>query len=117
MNQAIPIGLNLLAGIFGALGQYLYKRGAARLGALPVWENWQLALGVSSFCVVMALFVLSYKLGGRISVVFPAYATTFLWGALLGHYLEGEPLNPTILAGIALILVGVTAVGIGGLRP
>jgi multidrug transporter EmrE-like cation transporter len=109
------MGLHFLAGAFGALGQYFYKRGGLRGG--PLWENWQILLGVLSFCVVMVLFVISYKLGGRISAVYPAYAATFVWGALLGYYLEGEPLNATVLFGIGLILAGVAVVGIGAVKP
>jgi drug/metabolite transporter (DMT)-like permease len=116
MNQLLPMSLHFLAGIFGAIGQYYYKRGGARLGSIPIWANWQIALGILSFCIVMVLFVYSYKLGGRIAVVYPAYATTFLWGALLGKCLDGEPLNASTFVGIALIFAGVTAIGLGALK-
>jgi drug/metabolite transporter (DMT)-like permease len=114
MNQILPMSLHFLAGAFGALGQYFYKKGGLREG--PIWENWQLGVGILSFCVVMVLFVVSYKLGGRISSVYPAYAATFIWGAILGHYLDGEPLNATVLLGIGLILIGVAVVGMGAIR-
>lgn len=114
MNQLLPMSLHFMAGLFGAIGQYFYKKGGLRNG--PVWENWPLGLGVLSFCVVMVLFVLSYKMGGRISAVYPAYAATFVWGAVLGRYLDGEPLNFTVLAGIALILAGVAVVGFGAIK-
>jgi drug/metabolite transporter (DMT)-like permease len=55
-------------------------------------------------------------MGGRISAVYPAYAATFVWGAVLGRYLDGEPLNGTVLAGIALILAGVAVVGFGAIK-
>jgi drug/metabolite transporter (DMT)-like permease len=113
MSQAFPMFLHFVAGIFGALGQYYYKRGGARLGTTPLFENWQIAVGILCFCAVMLLFVFSYKAGGRISAVYPFYATTFLWGALLGKFLDGEPLNATIIAGTLIILLGVTIVGLG----
>lgn len=117
MSQALPITLHFLAGIFGAIGQYYYKLGGLRLGTGPLWRNWQIAAGILSFCVVMALFMLSYKLGGRISAVYPAYATTFVWGALIGRYAGGEPVSALTVVGTALILVGVATVGLGALRP
>ena len=113
MSQALPISLHFLAGIFGALGQYYYKKGGLRLGSIPIWHNWQIGLGVLCFCLVMVLFIFSYKLGGQIATVYPFYATTFIWGALLGHFLDREPLNPVIIAGTVMILVGVTVVGLG----
>lgn len=115
-SQAFPMFLHFLAGVFGALGQYFYKKGGLKIGAAPVWENWELAVGVLAFCLVMVLFVISYKLGGRISAVYPAYATTFVWGALLGHFLDREPLSLPIYAGIALILAGVACIGFGASR-
>lgn len=114
MSQTFPMFLHFLAGLFGALGQYFYKKGGLRGG--PLWENWQIGLGILSFCVVMVLFIFSYKLGGRISAVYPAYAATFIWGALIGRYFDGEPLNATILLGIGLILAGVAIIGMGAIR-
>ncbi len=116
MSQTLPMFLHFLAGVFGAIGQYYYKKGGTRLGSIPLWQNWWILAGILSFCLVMAFFVFSYKLGGRISAVYPVYATTFIWGALLGHYLDNEALNPLTLAGIALILAGVAAVGLGASR-
>lgn len=116
MSQTLPMFLHFLAGVFGALGQYYYKKGGLRLGTLPLWQNWWIFAGVFSFCLVMVLFVYSYKFGGRISAVYPVYATTFVWGALMGHFLDREPLAPLTLVGIALILAGVLAVGFGASR-
>ena len=116
MNQAFPIFLHFLAGIFGAIGQYFYKKGGERLSQVPLWQNWSILLGILSFCLVMVLFVLSYRQGARISTVYPVYATTFVWGAMLGYWLDNEPLNATLLSGIAIILLGVAVVGVGASR-
>ncbi|MGZ3653076.1 MAG: hypothetical protein ACXVB9_02015 [Bdellovibrionota bacterium] len=113
MNQLLPISLHFLAGIFGALGQYFYKRGGLRLSSVPIWANWEIAVGVLCFVLVMIFFVFSYKFGGRIASVYPFYATTFIWGTLLGHFLDAEPLSPLTIAGTLVILLGVTLVGIG----
>lgn len=117
MSQTIPMFLHLLAGLFGAAGQCFYKKGGEELGTTPLWSNWWLMLGILSFCLVMVFFVMSYKMGGRISAVYPAYATTFIWGAALGCWLDGERMNTSMAAGIGLILLGVAAIGWGVAKP
>ncbi|RZA02157.1 MAG: hypothetical protein EOP11_16925 [Proteobacteria bacterium] len=116
MNQTYPMFLHFLAGVFGAIGQYFYKKGGARMGSLPLLQNGWILTGVLSFALVMVFFVLSYKAGGRLSAVYPVYATTFVWGALIGHFAEGETLDIFTIGGIALILVGVAAIGYGATR-
>lgn len=103
-DQKIPILLNLLAALFGAGGQYYYKLGAQKSQLLPI------LVGVVLFCAVMALFVFAYRLGGKISIVYPFYATTFIWGALIGVFVEKEPFSQWHLAGLLLILGGLTLI-------
>lgn len=100
-TQKIPILLNLLAALLGAFGQYFYKNGAQKSDFVAV------GIGVLLFIGVMGLFVVAYRLGGRISVVYPFYATTFLWGAWIGSYLEQEPWSNWNYLGLCLILAGL----------
>ena len=103
-DQKVPILLNLLAAFLGAFGQYFYKTGAQKS------QMGSIAIGVALFVGVMALFVLAYRYGGKISVVYPFYATTFVWGALIGVFLEKEPWSNWNLAGLFLILGGLTLI-------
>jgi drug/metabolite transporter (DMT)-like permease len=102
MDQKWPILLNLVAALFGAFGQYFYKIGAQKSDFVSI------AVGMFLFIGVMALFVFAYRLGGKISVVYPFYATTFIWGAMIGVYLEKEPMNNWMYVGLAFLLVGLT---------
>ncbi len=106
-SQKIPILLNILAAFLGALGQYAYKRGGLKLSEIPIWMNYHLLLGILLFCGVMVCFVMGYKMGGRISVVYPFYATTFVWGSLIGFFLEKEPFRWNLAFGTLCILVGL----------
>jgi drug/metabolite transporter (DMT)-like permease len=115
-SQLIPILLNLLAALIGALGQYLYKLGGLRLQLVPLWKNWQLFLGMALFCAVMLLFVLAFKAGGRLSVTYPVYATTFIWGFLIAVLVDKEPWHQMQLGGIAVIMLGVILVAVGGTK-
>ncbi|MBU6374623.1 MAG: hypothetical protein KGQ59_01390, partial [Bdellovibrionales bacterium] len=92
-GQVIPILLNLIAAVFGAAGQYFYKKGADKLGRMPLYQNWEIPLGALLFVGVMGLFIFSFKLGGRLSVTYPMYATTFVWGALMSAFALKEPIS------------------------
>lgn len=112
MNQTMPIILNLIAALFGAGGQYFYKVGASKMKIVPLYQNWSIMLGILSFCVVMVLFVASYRMGGKISVVFPVYATTFLWGTLLEMVIERQNLTLPQWLGTALVIIGISVIAI-----
>ncbi len=107
--QTIPILLNLVAAVAGAFGQFFYKKGSQKI-AQGFYLNSPLITGVLLFCVVMVLFVIAYRLGGKISVVYPFYATTFIWGTLIGVYLDNEPWRPLYAAGSVLLLMGLAVI-------
>jgi drug/metabolite transporter (DMT)-like permease len=112
-TPAVSIALYLVAAIAGAAGQYFYKAGAARLDSahpLQVLTNVHLGLGVVCYVAVMALFVLGLRRGGQLTVLYPVYATTFIWAALIGSIMLGEQPTLSRLAGIALIVAGVVLV-------
>ncbi len=113
-TQTFPILINLLAALIGAVGQYFYKLGAQKLKITPLYENWQILFGAFLFTLVMVMFIWSFKLGGRISVTFPAYATTFIWGTLLGVMLDKEPFNWIQAIGIVLVVIGISLVAAFG---
>ena len=112
-SQLVPILFYLIAGVSGAVGQYLYKVGADRLATVPLWKNWHIGAGVLAFCLVMVLFIAAFRLGGRLSVIYPMYATTFIWGALIGVQVVGEPWSWTQVLGIGVIVLGCGLVAVG----
>jgi multidrug transporter EmrE-like cation transporter len=112
-SQTMPIILNLIAAFFGAIGQYLYKQGGKRLGTEPIYQNWPLFVGMVLFCGIMVLFVWAFKMGGRLSVVYPVYATTFIWGTLLAIWGEKEAVSAMQMVGIGIVFVGVSLIAVG----
>jgi multidrug transporter EmrE-like cation transporter len=112
----MPIALNLLAAVFGAFGQYFYKLGSSRLSQIPLYKNWPIFTGAVLFCVVMVLFVVAFKLGGKLSVVYPVYATTFIWGMLIAAFMSSERINLIQVSGVFVIILGVGLVAFGHAR-
>jgi drug/metabolite transporter (DMT)-like permease len=106
-SQFLPLALYSVAAVIGAGGQWLYKQGAAQLGEVPLFRNVHLFGGMAAFCLVMVLFVAGFRLGGRLSVVYPMYATTFVWGALIAARVEHEAIGPLQWLAIGIIVAGV----------
>ena len=73
--------LFIVAAVVGAVGQFLYKAGADRAtGSVASYLlNVRLAAGVVCYILVMVLFVAAFKCGGAMSVLYPIYASTFIW--------------------------------------
>lgn len=103
----------LFASLFGAVGQFLYKSGADRAtsGLVSYLANVRILGGVVCYIAVMVLFVAAFKKGGALSVLYPVYATTFIWAALIAWRAYGDEIKPSNIAGMALLVVGMFLMG------
>jgi len=103
----------LAASLVGALGQYLYKSGAERAGGSPgsYLANPRLLGGVACYVAVMVLFVAAFRKGGSLTVLYPVYATTFIWAALIAMAAYGTPIRPVNVAGMVLLVAGMYLMG------
>lgn len=113
--QTPPLSIAMFAGaaVLGALGQYLYKSGAdAASGTLVSYLlSPRLWGGVLCYMAVMLLFVAGFRKGGAMSVLYPVYASTFIWAALIGLLAYGTPIRPVNVAGMVLLLIGIHLMG------
>ncbi len=112
-TPAISIVFFIVAAFLGALGQYLYKAGADLAGdslASYVW-NWRLLAGVACYVAVMTLFVAAFRKGGSLTVLYPIYASTFIWAALLALVFEAIPIRPVNVAGMGFLVAGMFLMG------
>ncbi len=99
--------LFLIAALLGAFGQYLYKTGA-ETGS---WvTNYRIYLGIGCYILVMLLFVYAFKIGGELTVLYPVYATTFIWALLIGVFILKEPINLYKIVGVGFIILGVSLI-------
>jgi multidrug transporter EmrE-like cation transporter len=105
--------LFLVASILGAVGQFLYRGGAdaAQGGLLSYLINVRILLGVACYGAVMVLFVAAFKRGGSLAVLYPIYASTFIWAALISAFMFGTPVKPVNIAGMALLVGGMYCMG------
>jgi len=102
-----------VAALIGAVGQYLYKGGAdsAKGSPLSYILNLRLAGGVICYVAVMVLFVAAFKRGGALTVLYPVYASTFIWAALIAWIVHGTPIRAANVAGMLLLIAGMYLMG------
>ncbi len=111
-TPAISIAYFVLAAFLGALGQYLYKSGAEAAGAtLLSYLNPRIIGGMVCYTAVMVLFVAAFRKGGSLTVLYPIYASTFIWAAILALFVYGTPIKPLNVAGMGLIVAGMYFMG------
>lgn len=109
----ISIVLFLIASLVGAVGQFLYKSGADRAagGWTTFVNNPRIWGGVVCYVAVMVLFVAAFKRGGALSVLYPVYATTFIWAAIIAQQAYGTPIRAVNVAGMVLLVSGMYLMG------
>lgn len=103
--------LVLVTSFLAAVGQILFKAGAAIVTANPwTWLlNGKLIMGLALHGIGFVFLVLALK-HGNLSILYPVLATSYIWVALLSVRFLGEPFTAAQWAGVALILVGIALI-------
>jgi drug/metabolite transporter (DMT)-like permease len=52
-----------------------------------------------------------YRKGGALTVLYPIYATTFIWAALIALVVYGTPIKPVNIVGMSLLVIGMYLMG------
>lgn len=104
----------IIAALIGAVGQYMYKSGAdLATGGFVSFFNPRIILGILCYIGVMVLFIAAFKRGGSMSVLYPIYASTFIWGSIISCLAYHEPIRPVNIAGMIALVAGMWLMGIG----
>src|SRR5688572_14817752 len=109
----------LIASVLGASGQFLFKLAASRGGGAPLgflWTPWAL-IGLACYVAVMILFGHAFQRGGTVQVLYPIYATTFIWAAVMAWAIYAHPIRPIHVAGMILLIVGIICMSAGKVEP
>ncbi|MBI4439492.1 EamA family transporter [Candidatus Woesearchaeota archaeon] len=104
----------LLASFIGSIGALMVKKGAAEfsLNPLKLIRNYHVILGGLLYVLGTVLFVPALK-HGDLSVLYPFSSTSYVWVTLLSIFFLKEGMNKEKWVGIALIVIGVTFIGLG----
>ena len=114
-TPSVSVYMFLAAALFGAIGQYLYKSGAERATGSLLTYLWNARLmgGVVCYVAVMVLFVAAFKRGGSLTVLYPVYASTFIFAAGIAWLAYGTPIRPINVVGMLLLVAGMCLMGKG----
>jgi len=125
--------LMLLCTLFTAFGQLLMKKGSvtnygeviAMIFSQNIIETITIIFADPSYYTVffivagIALYSLAAILnitslsGGELSVLFPVFATNYIWVSLLSAYALNEPMNVWKWLGVLGIVIGISLIGYG----
>jgi multidrug transporter EmrE-like cation transporter len=108
------IGLVFLCTLFGVAAQYLIKSSASGLAEISlhaILTNWPMWLGLSMYGISTGLLVLALR-DGELSLLYPVISLTYVWVTILSVAVFKESLDLMKVAGIAVICLGVTLLGL-----
>ena len=63
--------------------------------------------------VAVLINIVAYKLGGKVAVIYPVIALSYIFAALGAWLFFGEQLNIYIIIGSIIIILGVATIGYG----
>ena len=109
------IGLVLGAGLIGALGPIYLKKGSGKVSLKKLSTinlNKDLFLGILFYGIGTVLFIPALK-GGELSILYPLIGLSYVWVAIYSTILLKEKMNFLKWLGIAIVILGVSLIGIG----
>ena len=105
----LAIASVLIASVLGGIAPFLFEHGSKQLtGRITDFVlNPYIIAGMATYLAVMVFFTYAFRIGGSVKVLFPIYATTFIWAAVIAFFHHGSPIEPIHMAGMALLMVGI----------
>ena len=109
----LAIASVLVASLLGAIAPFFFEYGSKQLHGRVgdfLLNPWILA-GMTTYVAVMVFFTYAFRLGGTVKVLYPIYASTFIWAALLALLFQAIPIRPINIAGMGFLVVGMFLMG------
>ena len=108
------MGLFVFVSVLSAVATLFLKLAAPEvsLHLKRLVRNWKLFFGIFLYGLATLLSLAALK-AGELSVLYPFVALQYVWTAFLSMRYVGEKMSFMKWAGIALIFIGVSLVGIG----
>lgn len=108
------MGIVLFSTLLTSTAQLFYKFGAEKLSfdVLKLITNYELIMGMVLYAIGGILLILSFR-GGEVSVLYPIFATSYIWVSFLSIYFLGEIMNPYKWIGVSAIVMGIVLIGLG----
>jgi multidrug transporter EmrE-like cation transporter len=105
--------LVIFASFIGSFGAVFLKMGSEKLKqGLGQLLNYRLALGVGMYLLSTCFFIVALR-NGELTVLYPLVSLGYVWTLLWSKLFFKEPLTRYKFAGLFLILIGVSFIGMG----
>ena len=113
-TPAIAMVLVAVAAVLGAAGQFLFKHASGQIkgGIVSFFLNPWVIAGMVCYVTVMGLFTTAFKKGGTVTVLYPIYASTFIWAAIIAWQFHDQPIRLVHVAGMAFLVAGMFLMGL-----
>lgn len=94
--------------------QLFYKLGADKLkfDIFALITNYPLIIGAMLYVISAILLMVALR-GGELSVLYPIVSLSYVWVSLLSIFFLHEQMNPWKWAGVCVIIIGVSYIGLG----
>ena len=105
----LAIASVLVASLLAGIAPFFFEHGSKQLQGRVidfVLNPWVLA-GMATYVAVMVFFTYAFRLGGTVKVLYPVYASTFIWAALIAALHQGAPIEWIHVGGMVLLLTGI----------
>ncbi len=108
------MGIILFSTLLTSTAQLFYKFGAGKLSLdiISIITNYELIMGMVLYAIGGILLILSFR-GGEVSVLYPIFATSYIWVSFLSIYFLGEIMNLFKWLGVFAIVAGIVLIGYG----
>src|SRR3989344_4346863 len=92
MKKTTAIIIVLLSTLLTSIGQLFFKFGANKLSLENLFSNYLLFIGIILYIVALVIFILALK-NNELSLLYPLYATSYIWVSLLSMFFLNETMN------------------------
>lgn len=115
MTSKLAIGLVFFSTLITSGGQILFKFASQEIFPLTLSSllNHFLIGGAILYALGAIILIISLKYG-ELSVLYPIYATSYIWVSLLSPVFFQDEMNLFKWMGIFIIIIGIYLVGKGG---
>lgn len=113
-TSPIAILAIIFAQLLAAFGAVCFKKSASKLSWQPelLVKNKPLIIGLFFYGISTIICIPALKYG-ELSILYPFVSTVYIFVALFSTRMLGEKMNALKWLGIALIILGVSFIGIG----
>lgn len=105
------IGLILLCTLLTTSAQIFLKLGSNKL-PLVIFTNWQLFTGIILYAIGAFVMIMAFR-GGEVTVLYPIFASSYIWVSLLSAYFFNESLGLLKISGVFVVILGITMIAMG----